>query len=168
MVNHAGTPVYVHVKVCVIDDVWAAVGSDNVNLRSWTHDSELSCAVVDDTADTREPQDPGGLGDGARRFARELRLLLVREHLGREAPRDREASDELRDPGGTFDAFTSAAAAPDSWYERGCPGPRPPGRLRACRAPRLSRWERALAMPLYRALVDPDGRPQRPRRRNSF
>jgi phosphatidylserine/phosphatidylglycerophosphate/cardiolipin synthase-like enzyme len=28
--NHAGTPVYVHVKVCVIDDVWASVGSDNV------------------------------------------------------------------------------------------------------------------------------------------
>ena len=43
--NHQGTPVYVHAKVCVIDDVWAAVGSDNVNRRSWTHDSELSCAV---------------------------------------------------------------------------------------------------------------------------
>ena len=24
--NHAGTPVYVHAKVCVIDDVWAAPG----------------------------------------------------------------------------------------------------------------------------------------------
>ena len=48
--NHAGTPVYVHAKVCVIDDVWASVGSDNINRRSWTHDSELSCAVVDDAA----------------------------------------------------------------------------------------------------------------------
>lgn len=38
--NQAGTPVYVHVKVCVVDDVWASVGSDNVNRRSWTHDSE--------------------------------------------------------------------------------------------------------------------------------
>ena len=40
--NHAGTPVYVHAKVCVIDDTWASIGSDNFNRRSWTHDSELS------------------------------------------------------------------------------------------------------------------------------
>ena len=53
--NHAGTPVYVHAKVCVIDDVWACVGSDNFNRRSWTHDSELSCAVLDETRDAREP-----------------------------------------------------------------------------------------------------------------
>ena len=39
--NHAGTPVYVHAKVCVVDDVWASIGSDNFNRRSWTHDSEL-------------------------------------------------------------------------------------------------------------------------------
>jgi len=45
--NHAGTPVYVHAKVCIVDDTWCSVGSDNVNLRSWTHDSELTCAVVD-------------------------------------------------------------------------------------------------------------------------
>ena len=45
--NHEGTPVYVHAKVRVIDDEWATVGSDNLNRRSWTHDSELSCAVVD-------------------------------------------------------------------------------------------------------------------------
>ena len=49
--NHEGTPVYVHAKVCVIDDIWATVGSDNLNRRSWTHDSELSCAVLDDTGE---------------------------------------------------------------------------------------------------------------------
>ena len=54
--NHAGTPVYVHAKVCVVDDVWAAVGSDNVNRRSWTHDSELSCAVLDEERDLRAPR----------------------------------------------------------------------------------------------------------------
>jgi phosphatidylserine/phosphatidylglycerophosphate/cardiolipin synthase-like enzyme len=166
--NRAGTPVYVHAKVCVIDDVWAAAGSDNVNLRSWTHDSELSCAVLDGTADPREPRDPGGLGDGARRFARELRLVLAREHLDREAPGDPRAPDELCDPVAAFEAFASAAAALDRWHERGRTGPRPPGRLRAYRPPRLSRWERVLAMPLYRAVVDPDGRPMRLRRRNEF
>jgi phosphatidylserine/phosphatidylglycerophosphate/cardiolipin synthase-like enzyme len=45
--NVWGTPIYGHAKVCVIDDVWMVVGSDNVNRRSWTHDSELSCAVID-------------------------------------------------------------------------------------------------------------------------
>ncbi len=45
--NEAGTPVYVHAKVCVIDDTWSIIGSDNFNRRSWTHDSELSCAVLD-------------------------------------------------------------------------------------------------------------------------
>ena len=72
--NHAGTPVYVHAKVSVVDDVWACVGSENLNRRSWSHDSELSCAVLDETRDERAPADPAGLGDGARRFARDLRL----------------------------------------------------------------------------------------------
>ena len=57
--NHAGTPVYVHAKVCVIDDVWASVGSDNFNRRSWTHDSELSCAVLDDTGEFARDLDCG-------------------------------------------------------------------------------------------------------------
>ena len=60
--NEQGTPIYIHAKVCVVDDVWAIVGSDNLNLRSWTHDSELSCAVLDATRDEREPRDPGEPG----------------------------------------------------------------------------------------------------------
>ncbi len=76
--NIDSTPIYVHAKVCVVDDVWMMVGSDNMNRRSWTHDSELSCAVLDDTRDEREPPDPAGLGDGARLLAREARLRLWR------------------------------------------------------------------------------------------
>ena len=83
-----------HAKVCVIDDVWATVGSDNFNRRSWTHDSELGLAVLDEARDERAPVDPGGLGDGARRFARDLRLALAREHLGRAA----DDVDDLLDP----------------------------------------------------------------------
>ena len=67
--NDENRPIYVHSKVCVVDDLWAAIGSDNLNRRSWTHDSEISCAVIDSTRDDREPLDPTGRGDGARRFA---------------------------------------------------------------------------------------------------
>ncbi|MFE6358642.1 phospholipase D family protein [Streptomyces sp. NPDC057806] len=165
--NHAGTPVYVHAKVCVIDDVWASIGSDNVNLRSWTHDSELSCAVLDDSRDPREPHDPGGLGDGARGFARNLRLELSREHLDREH-REEQEPDELCDPAHAFDAFARSAAALDSWHRNGRHGPRPPGRLRPYRSPQMSRTAMALARPLHRVLVDPDGRPFLMRRRNDF
>jgi phosphatidylserine/phosphatidylglycerophosphate/cardiolipin synthase-like enzyme len=69
--NEDGIPIYTHAKVCIIDDVWMEIGSDNLNRRSWTHDSELSCEVIDEELDEREPTDPAGLGDGARRLARE-------------------------------------------------------------------------------------------------
>jgi phosphatidylserine/phosphatidylglycerophosphate/cardiolipin synthase-like enzyme len=64
--NVAGTPIYVHAKVCVVDDEWMTCGSDNLNVRSWTHDSEVTCAVVDQEG----------------RLARELRATLWAEHLG--------------------------------------------------------------------------------------
>jgi phosphatidylserine/phosphatidylglycerophosphate/cardiolipin synthase-like enzyme len=62
--NGAGVPVYVHAKAVVIDDVWAMIGSDNLNRRSWTHDSELSRAVLDCAEDERGrhgPRPPGWL-----------------------------------------------------------------------------------------------------------
>ena len=164
--NHAGTPVYVHAKVCIVDDVWVSVGSDNINLRSWTHDSELNCAVLDDTPDGRPPADPGGRGDGARRFARELRLRLAREHL--DAGDDPATTAELSDPLGVFAAFARSAAALDAWHDGGRHGPRPPGRLRAYRPPALSPVSATVARPLNRLMIDPDGRPGRLRRRNTY
>ncbi|MEV4891486.1 phospholipase D-like domain-containing protein, partial [Nonomuraea sp. NPDC055795] len=154
---HEGTPVYVHAKVCVVDDVWATIGSDNVNLRSWTFDSELSCAVVDEEPDPRPPA-------GARRFARDLRLTLAAEHL------DRDEDDVLGlcDPKAAFDAFAESAARLDAWHENDRRGPRPPGRLRRHGRPELGRVSKALAMPLYRLVVDPDGRPPRLRRTKDF
>jgi phosphatidylserine/phosphatidylglycerophosphate/cardiolipin synthase-like enzyme len=162
--NHAGTPVYVHAKVCVVDDVWASVGSDNVNRRSWTHDSELSCAVVDTEAVEREPFVIDRFGDGARKFARELRLELGREHLDR-APGD---DADLLDPASAFQCFAETAAALQSWHDSGKVGPRPPGRLRPYSTPHLSRSTRAWATPLYRAFLDPDGRPANLRRAGEF
>ena len=60
--NLEGRPVYVHAKLCVVDDVWAAVGSDNFNTRSWTHDSELTAAVVDFERDHVRRPIPVGSG----------------------------------------------------------------------------------------------------------
>ncbi|WP_346385262.1 phospholipase D-like domain-containing protein [Nocardioides sp.] len=91
--NSAGTPVYVHAKVCVVDDEWMTCGSDNLNLRSWTHDSEVTAAVVD----------PDG------RLPRELRSTLWAEHLG--LPRD---DPRLADLDHAAALWADRAAAPDA------------------------------------------------------
>ena len=159
--NHVGTPVYVHAKACVIDDVWACIGSDNFNRRSWTHDSELSCAVIDDTRDERPPTDPAGRGDGARVFARDLRLRLLREHLDRAA--DGSEDDGLVDPTSAVDIVEATAKALDDWHAGGRVGERPPGRLRPHRAEKLGILTRLWAEPAYRLIYDPDGRSYRDR-----
>ncbi|OZM81051.1 phospholipase D family protein [Pseudonocardia sp. MH-G8] len=144
--NHQGTPVYVHTKVAVVDDTWACAGSANLNRRSWTHDSELSVAVLD-----------AG-------FARGLRLELLREHLDREPGDDAD----LVDPAGAVHAVEAAATALDAWHDSGRTGPRPAGRLRRHRPERMSRLTRSWAVPAYRALYDPDGRPWRDRLRHRW
>jgi phosphatidylserine/phosphatidylglycerophosphate/cardiolipin synthase-like enzyme len=153
--NLDGVPVYVHAKITVIDDVWASVGSDNFNRRSWSHDSEIACAVVDATRDSRDPVDPAGLGDGARTFARDLRLHLWREHLGRADGDDRD----LLDPAEAVAKFREAALDLERWHSGGQRGNRPPGRVRPHPRVHLSRWTRLWAEPLYRTVYDPDARP---------
>ena len=161
--NTAGNPIYVHSKVCVVDDVWMAVGSDNLNRRSWTHDSELSCAVIDSRTDEREPRDPGGLGHGARRLARDTRIRLAAEHLGR-APDD---VDDLVDPVSWFDALRAGADALDAWHRSGA-GPRPPGHLREHPVERVRGVHRLGMGRIHALLLDPDGRPRALRRRGEF
>jgi phosphatidylserine/phosphatidylglycerophosphate/cardiolipin synthase-like enzyme len=153
--NHEGEPVYVHAKVLVADDVWATVGSDNFNRRSWTHDSELTAAVLDSRRDPREPTDPAGLGDGARVFARDLRLELMLEHL------DLTDAEGLVEPIEAFEALRDSAARLQQWYDDGRIGARPPGRLRPHKVAAPPGWQRNLLGPAYRTLVDPDGRPPR-------
>ena len=149
--NHAGTPVYVHAKTCIIDDTWATIGSDNFNRRSWTHDSELSAAVVDTS--------------GADGFARQLRLRLAAEHLDRP---DEASAQGFADPHAFFRAFEESAAALDAWHESGRTGPRPPGRLRRLAPPELGPVAKVVALPPYLALHDPDGRPLRLRLRGEY
>jgi phosphatidylserine/phosphatidylglycerophosphate/cardiolipin synthase-like enzyme len=162
--NVAGVPVYVHAKISVIDDVWASVGSDNFNRRSWSHDSEIACAVIDDERDVREPVDPAGLGDGARRFARDLRLKLWREHLGRADGDDRD----LLDPVDAVAKFREVALALDEWHLDGERGERPPGRVRAHPRIQAARTTRLWAEPFYRIVFDPDARSPEMRRRGQW
>jgi phosphatidylserine/phosphatidylglycerophosphate/cardiolipin synthase-like enzyme len=164
--NHEGTPVYVHAKVCVVDDTWASVGSDNFNRRSWTHDSELSSVVLDTRRDPREPQDPAGTGEGARIFARDLRLELAREHL--DLAPDGSEDEAVLDPERFVATLNERAAALDTWHAGGRRGPRPPGRLRPHKAEGLPLLTRLWATPVYRLLDDPDGRPLRLRLKKSW
>ena len=162
--NLDGTPIYAHAKVCIIDDVWMTVGSDNINRRSWTHDSELSCAVVDTTFDPRAPTDPAGLGDGARVLARDTRLRLWREHLGRDEGDDAD----LVDPVQGFEAFRDAARALDRWVDGGRTGARPPGHARPHTPERVGAQHRWWARRVHHAFLDPDGRPRELRRRDAY
>jgi phosphatidylserine/phosphatidylglycerophosphate/cardiolipin synthase-like enzyme len=66
LTSELDVPIYVHAKVCVVDDEWMTCGSDNFNRRSWTHDSEATCAVVDPDGD----------------LPRRVRTQLWSEHLG--------------------------------------------------------------------------------------
>lgn len=147
--NSKGQPIYVHAKVCIIDDTWASVGSDNFNRRSWTHDSELSCAVFDRNCEVAGEGSEEGIS-----FGQELRLALWREHLERG---DGDVAD-LIDPASGFEAFVRAAAALDRWHASGRSGPRPPGRLRSYQTPHLALFTRLWATPVYKVLYDPDGR----------
>ncbi len=161
--NAAGVPIYVHAKVCIVDDVWFTCGSDNFNRRSWTSDSELTCAVVDTERDEREPRRLDGFGDGARRLPRELRLQLWGEHLGRDV-----GDPELVDPVRGFAAWKAAAAALDAWHAGGRGGPRPPGQVRVHDPVPVSRIQRLWAEPMYGLVFDPDGRSRRERKAGSF
>jgi phosphatidylserine/phosphatidylglycerophosphate/cardiolipin synthase-like enzyme len=153
--NTHGTPIYVHSKVCVIDDVWCAVGSDNLNRRSWTHDSEISCAVLDSRLDERSPHEMGSHGDRARVFARDIRLRLACEHADLAA----DDADTIVDPKEWFDLLRLRAEALDAWHEHGRVGPRPRGHLRRHAQERTRPVERRALHWVHARVLDPDGRP---------
>jgi phosphatidylserine/phosphatidylglycerophosphate/cardiolipin synthase-like enzyme len=162
--NRDGSAIYVHSKVCIIDDVWMAIGSDNLNRRSWTHDSELSCAVIDHRRDARPPADPAALGDGARVLARDTRLRLAAEHLGRAV----DDVTDLVEPASWFEALRDAATALDDWHRGGEVGQRPSGHLRAHPSERVRGLHRLGRGFVHATLLDPDGRPPDLRRTNEF
>jgi phosphatidylserine/phosphatidylglycerophosphate/cardiolipin synthase-like enzyme len=117
--NASGTPIYVHAKVCVVDDEWMTIGSDNLNRRSWTHDSEVTCAVVD----------PSGV------LPRSVRSSLWAEHLG--LPED---DPRLADLSGAMALWVEREHAPGSRVGEHVP-PSVPARTR--------RWARPAYLALY-------------------
>lgn len=162
--NQEGRAIYVHAKVCIVDDIWAMVGSANFNLRSWTHDSELSCAVLDSRLDQRPPQDPAGGGEGARVFARSLRLQLWAEHLGRS-----ESDPALLELTAAPELWRQAAQEVELWHHNNGSGqPHPLARVMQHRPQPLAPWSRWWAGKLYRTLYDPDGRGRSRSRRPGF
>ncbi|GAA4400031.1 phospholipase D-like domain-containing protein [Fodinibacter luteus] len=177
LTSEAGYPVYVHSKVCVIDDVWASVGSDNFNRRSWTSDSEIAAAIQDVRVEDREGSAPRDV------FALRIRRELVGEHVGIHPDDVPDDHDEL------WDLMAASAQALDAWYAGGAAGrrhrrphlpgapmkgtsvrwrrrgrawtglagtERPPGRLRRIDPPQLSRTQLLWAPRLY-DVFDPDG-----------
>jgi phosphatidylserine/phosphatidylglycerophosphate/cardiolipin synthase-like enzyme len=66
-----GTPIYVHSKLLIVDDILAVIGSPNIGRRSMTHDAEIATAVIDATVEHGECV-----------FAHDLRRRLWGEHLG--------------------------------------------------------------------------------------
>ncbi|KRE85226.1 phospholipase [Arthrobacter sp. Soil764] len=152
--NSQGTPIYVHAKICIIDDTWFTCGSDNFNLRSWTTDSELTCAVMDTSADSTPHADSGTFPHQP--LAKELRLELWAEHLGLEKDDPR-----LHGNGAALQLWNSTADALDQWHSEGRHAPRPAGQVRHHVTEPVPPLHRLWADPIYRFLVDPDGRPRR-------
>jgi phosphatidylserine/phosphatidylglycerophosphate/cardiolipin synthase-like enzyme len=154
--NSSGVPIYIHAKICIVDDTWFTIGSDNFNRRSWTTDSELTCAVLDTT-----PTAPGTIGAGT--HAADLRRELWAEHLGtsRDDPR-------LDDPRNGFELWRRAARDLDDWHRAGAAGPRPSGQARRHRPQPVTRLQRLWADPVYRLVLDPDHRPRRLRGTSEF
>lgn len=159
--NGEGTPIYVHAKICIIDDTWFTCGSDNFNRRSWTTDSELTCAVMDTAA-------PGPTGEGngtqpSQPLARELRLQLWAEHLGLDSDDPRLQSDQRQ-----LELWNSTAETLDQWHRTGRRPPRPAGQVRHHTPSPVGRFQRVWADPIYRFIVDPDGRPRKLRDTSKF
>jgi phosphatidylserine/phosphatidylglycerophosphate/cardiolipin synthase-like enzyme len=161
--NAAALPVYVHSKACIVDDVWMAIGSDNLNRRSWTHDSEISCAILDSTRDDREPRDITGCGIGARRLPRDTRIRLAHEHTGGLLH-----PNAFVDPQEWFDQLRQSAAAVDEWHRAGAHGPRPPGHLRVHCPDRVDSPDHGPVQWVHTHVLDPDGRPRPLRHRNRY
>ena len=89
--------VFIHAKLVLVDDVYASIGSVNMNRRSMFHDGEISAQVV-----------PGRLRAAVDNPVRSLRCRIWGDHLG--LPPD-AAEAELADPFAALALFRRPRAA---------------------------------------------------------
>jgi len=120
-------PVYVHSKVCIVDDRWLTLGSANLNERSLFNDSEVNI-TCDDAA-----------------LATEVRERLWAEHL--EMPIDEVRG---RDPADLIDGAWHPIAAEQARRHES----QQPLTHRLVRLPGISRHSRRLLGPLDSFFVD--------------
>jgi phospholipase D1/2 len=91
--NFVQEELYIHAKLCIVDDRIAICGSSNINDRSQLgfHDSELSIVMEDrDMIESTMDGKPYSAG----RHAATLRRLLWREHLGLLPPEDLDGTKD--------------------------------------------------------------------------
>ncbi|WP_367947457.1 phospholipase D-like domain-containing protein [Sphingopyxis sp. BSNA05] len=95
--NEAGTPIYVHAKILIIDDRYIRIGSSNFNNRSLGFDSECDVAI-----------DASVIADGTvpAQIAR-VRNDLLAEHLGQEVDVVRESMEKTNSLIKTIEALNS-------------------------------------------------------------
>lgn len=136
--NRRGDAVYVHAKVCIVDDVWATIGSDNFNRRPWTHDSELTAAVLDHERDLANRPTPAGWATAPGLCAQPA-ARAVPGAPGPQRRRGRPARPRRRG-GPDRDQRRPLAAV----VRRRPSGDRPPGRLRRHVIDHPPRWHRLL------------------------
>lgn len=79
------TPIYVHAKSMVADDLWMNISSSNLSRRSQTYDSEIGAATID-----RRIRRGGGLSP------RQFRVDLMADHL-RLLPEEKSLVEDPRD-----------------------------------------------------------------------
>ena len=63
--------IHVHAKTIIVDDVWATIGSANMNVRSYTNDAEVNACFIDGQVDDR----------GLHVSVRDYRAKLWAEHF---------------------------------------------------------------------------------------
>jgi hypothetical protein len=93
-------PIYVHSKLVIVDDTWFTIGSANLTRRSWTFDSEINVACIDER-----------LRRGGHQSARQLRVDLLAEHL-QLLPVETPLIDDPRD---AFRIVKEVLAGKRSW-----------------------------------------------------
>ena len=102
--------IYVHNKMMIVDDLFAIVGSANVNERSMlgSRDSELAVLISDNKSEAHDIDGSGKL-QTTRNFARDLRKSVWRKIFGLTAGGKRAAE--------SLNFAVDQPANPDAWKE---------------------------------------------------